>query len=762
MFPLVAVLILSGVSSATAADYPTTILADHPVAYWRLEEASGSATVADSTTNANTGFVTYATQGDGVTVYPQLGVPAIFTNGAAFAIGNNGAQGNIGVTANSIINPTPDGQTGGPFSAEFWAMATTQPGNYSVPLGDSSDFNQPAPFNGSAGWNFYQTPGPGSTWSFSMRPSPGFVGNGPTVVLGQWTHLVLTYDGTNAHFYVDGTNASTFAINASQFLVNNGSSDLFMGQGPATGFSPFAGTLDEVALYDYPLTAGQVAAHYQVGTNSITPTAIPPSFTTLPASTNAYAGVPLTLASQGVGTAPLFYQWIRGGTAPIGPIPGATNNNYTFTPVFPGDDQSTFSVLVTNLAGSTSSPPITVTVLTNIVSLDSPFSITRRVGSYAAFRTVGGGAEPVTYQWHSVSNSVDTLIPGATSDTLWLTNVQASLDQTAYYAVMTNPFETATGNTATLSVIARDTNAPTTLYSKIVMADSPVGYWRLDETNTTPTGGTALDTAGSFDGVYTFVGSDLTFGWSNGIPHESDPSIHTTNTALVTIPYALELNPVSGPWSVEFWLEPTSQDPVNFRTPISSEGNQNGGNNLTGWNLYQHTESYWTWNIFNGGGNGSFTSEFVDHPVNPGQWYHMVLTDDGTNMVWFVNNRNVFSTTTSAVGFVQNGINGDPSVAGGPLTLAVRSDGIFGGWDGGIDELAVYNYVLSPQQIQNHFLNSTHVAITKLGSKVVVNWPVGTLQASTNVVGTYTNVTGATSPFTNSASPTLFYRVKLQ
>jgi hypothetical protein len=415
-------------------------------------------------------------------------------------------------------------------------------------------------------------------------------------------------------------------------------------------------------------------------------------------------------------------------------------------------------VLVPNSAGSTNSPSATLTVLTNVTVNANPFSITRRVGSYAAFRTVGGGAQPITYQWHSISNSVDALIPGATSDTLWLTNIQASLDGNMYYAVLTNPFETASATPALLNVIARTTNAPVTLYSKVVMADKPVGYWRLDDTNTT----VALDTAGSFDGTYTIVGDDLTFGYSNGIPHETDPAIHVTNTAIVTIPYALELNPVTGPWSVEFWIQPTSLDPVNFHTPIASEGNQNFGANLTGWNVYQHVAGVWTWNIFNGGGGGSFSSEFTDNPIVAGKWYHMVLTDDGTNMVWYSNGRVVLSTTTQAVGFVQNGINGDPGVAGGPLTLAVRSDGAFGDWDGGIDEVADYNYVLSPQQIQNHLLNSTHLNITSSGAKVVITWPLGTLQASTNVSGTYTNVIGATSPFTNSLSPTLFYRAQLQ
>jgi hypothetical protein len=42
----------------------------------------------------------------------------------------------------------------------------------------------------------------------------------------------------------------------------------------------------------------------------------------------------------------------------------------------------------------------------------------------------------------------------------------------------------------------------------------------------------------------------------------------------------------------------------------------------------------------------------------------------------------------------------------------------------------------------------------------IVTWTgPGTLQASDNVTGTYTNVTGATSPYTNTAASTLFFRV---
>ena len=516
--------------------------------------------------------------------------------------------------------------------------------------------------------------------------------------------------------------------------------------------------MDEIAIYTNALSAAQVANHYTVGTNSIRPSPTPPSFIQQPADASTFAGVPVTFSSQASGTAPLSYQWTRQGS---GAIPNATNNTFTITPVYPGDNGAIFFVTATNSVGHTNSTTAMLTVQTNLNMLNDPFSITRRAGSYAAFRVVANGALPITYQWHSISNLVDRTITGATKDTLWLSNVQASADGTLYYAQVTGPFGSALSGQAMLSVIAHATNsAISTAYSQIVMADSPVAYWRLDETNGSAI---AADSVGSFDGGYSSVGTDLTFGYPTGIPKDIDTAIHVTNSAIVSVPYALELNPVTGPWSYEFWIQPTSLS-GNFPAPISSEGNPgNAGANLTGWNIYQHQANVWTWNIYNGGANGSFTSEFADNPIVPGTWYHMVLTDDGTNMVWYSNNRLVFSTTHSAVGFIQNGINGDPSVAGGPTTLAIRSDGAFGGWDGGIENVAVYNYVLSPQQIQNHFLNTTRLTTVSSGNSITLKWPVGTLQSATNVSGPYVNVIGATPPSytTSTTSPQVFYRVSI-
>jgi hypothetical protein len=95
--------------------------------------------------------------------------------------------------------------------------------------------------------------------------------------------------------------------------------------------------------------------------------------------------------------------------------------------------------------------------------------------------------------------------------------------------------------------------------------------------------------------------------------------------------------------------------------------------------------------------------------------------------------------------------------------LGWRSDSGFNPFAGDIDDVAVYNTVLSPQQVQNHYLNSTHLSAVQSGKNIVVTWATGTLQTATSVTGPYTNVAGATSPYTNAITgKQLFFRAQLQ
>jgi hypothetical protein len=754
LFLAVATLLPIGTGVVRAATtYPDLILSDHPVVYYRLEETSGS-TAADSSGHGFDGAIV----NDATATFPKLGQPGIDTNSMLFS----GGADNVTIPYDPLLSPTNgDGVTGAPFSAECWAQATTgSPADYDSPLAMSGAYTAASgPYPSGSGWNFYQTVAPIS-WALYMRGGSVYTFSGPSITLLRWYHLAVTWDGTNGIFYVNGVQqGAPQAMNYKAVDPIAGYAGS-IGSGPQTGHGAFAGGVDEVAFYTNALTAAQIEAHYELGTNSFRVAPVAPDFVSAPASTTNYSGTTVTFSAVVSGTQPVSYQWKRGGTA----ILGQTNSSYSFICSYPADDGATFSLMVTNSVGQKTSPDATLTVLTNLNILHDPYGpITRNTGSKAAFRVAANGALPIRYQWFKGTTS----IPGATNETLWLNNVQAG-DADSYHAHVTGPFGAADTAEAALAVQPRPVNVPITGYAKVVVADDPVAYWRLDQTDaTTP----AVDAVGSFDGAYDNSLGAIAFGVPPGIPHETDPAIDLsdTNTAttgqggVVRIPYYLELNPY-GPWTYETWVRPDSNDTHgNFRTLLSSMYNFNFSTAVYGWLIYQHAASAWTLVTFNGtGGSSFFGSDFGHIPLIPGSWYHLVLTDDGTTIQLYVNGV-AGSARTSAAGLIPNGINGDPTLNASPVVLGQRSDGAFFGFSGAVDDTAVYNYALSPQQIQNHLANSTRLGIAHVNNDIVLSWTVGALQAAPTVSGVYTNVPNATSPYTNAITGSeKFFRLLLQ
>jgi len=73
---------------------------------------------------------------------------------------------------------------------------------------------------------------------------------------GRWHHLAYTYDGLTARLYVDGL------LDASaSFARAEGSADAWLGF-DATLKTYLPGSVDEVALYDYPLAESQIRDHF--------------------------------------------------------------------------------------------------------------------------------------------------------------------------------------------------------------------------------------------------------------------------------------------------------------------------------------------------------------------------------------------------------------------------------------------------------------------------------------------------------------------
>ncbi len=232
-------------ASATGGGaYAAAVLADTPLAYWKLDDATTSMT--DSSGNGRHGTATA-----GVT----RGTAALVNDGAASRAVTLSGSNRITVQGFEKIGP-------GGYSIEYWVRVVTAPSGFFNLVGD-----------GEAGGDFfmmnYLTPG------MAIRPHYGF-GNTPvsldstgTLSTTQTYHIVTTWDAVNAAnngvIYINGVPDTTGAISRNLPAGGTtGNNMIFIGydnREPASG----SYVVDEVAVYNYPLSAARVAAHYAAG-----------------------------------------------------------------------------------------------------------------------------------------------------------------------------------------------------------------------------------------------------------------------------------------------------------------------------------------------------------------------------------------------------------------------------------------------------------------------------------------------------------------
>jgi hypothetical protein len=95
-----------------------------------------------------------------------------------------------------------------------------------------------------------------------------------------------------------------------------------------------------------------------VATLTVNTAPVAPTITTAPANQTVTAGQTATFAVVAAGTAPLSYQWQKNGAN----IAGASSASYTTPATATTDSGSTFTVVVTNTAGTATSSAATLTV----------------------------------------------------------------------------------------------------------------------------------------------------------------------------------------------------------------------------------------------------------------------------------------------------------------------------------------------------------------------------------------------------------------
>jgi hypothetical protein len=185
-----------------------------------------------------------------------------------------------------------------------------------------------------------------------------------------------------------------------------------------------------------------------ISSNAMLIVLVPPSITLQPASSTNLAGTTATFTNAASGTLPLSYQWQKNGANlnDAGNVSGSSATILTLAGVSDADAAS-YTVVVTNVAGSVTSSPAILVLLDPPAILSQPTNLTVTVTSNAAFSVIATGSPVLSYQW----NFDGTNILGETNASLTLTNVQ--LNQAGIYTVwVTNNYGSILSSNATLAV----------------------------------------------------------------------------------------------------------------------------------------------------------------------------------------------------------------------------------------------------------------------------------------------------------------------
>lgn len=184
------------------------------------------------------------------------------------------------------------------------------------------------------------------------------------VMVGEWYFVAAVGNGSQVAVYLFSTNG-VFQGVSSATSTNYGNSlyPFRIGGGgilDATG-NFFLGQIDEVAVFNRALSVGELATLYGAAS---TGGLLPPSVTVQPASRTAYTQQDVTLTVAAIGSEPLQYQWRRNGAALNngGNVSGANTATLAFDNVT-GANAGNYDVVITSPGGSITSSNAVLNVI---------------------------------------------------------------------------------------------------------------------------------------------------------------------------------------------------------------------------------------------------------------------------------------------------------------------------------------------------------------------------------------------------------------
>jgi hypothetical protein len=280
-----------------------------------------------------------------------------------------------------------------------------------------------------------------------------------------------------------------------------------------------------------------------------------------------------------------------------------------------------------------------------------------------------------------------------------------------------------------------NTPVPLTRYSSAVVSNSPLAYYRLDQS-----GGTVASDSSGNSATGTYAGT-VTYGVS-GTTGDGDTAVSLpgASTSYISSPNLT----VGSAFTLEGWVNPanfvaTGQIGEVLLAPSTSASSVFGyipavvGGALASKFIVRM---------------GGATTFATTHTYASGQWYYVVYTWDGTTQSIYVNgvlDTSGSATATSAAPFwggqTYVGVDAANSTNPGPL-------------QGSVDDVAIYNGALTAAQIQSHYAAKSGATPVPTSTPLATATSTPVPTATSTPVATATNTPVPTATNTSVATAT--------
>lgn len=484
-------------------------------------------------------------------------------------------------------------------------------------------------------------------------------------------------------------------------------------------------------------------------------------------ATAGYIGV----STNGPTTPPLSYQWqsAPAGSGVFTNIPGATSATCQTALLKLSDNGEQFRAVLAAPGSSATSAVATVTVVGNtmppipvqVVSVNQ--SATAVTVAFSQPLDPASAQTAANYQFSAGNQTPTSAVLDGTGTNLTLTTSTALPQNTSITLTIANVRSLAgiavlPGASITFSFVVSASGT----YASNVLADNPLGYWRLNET----AGPTAVDAVGAHNGTYAAAATPgvigprppAFLGFENN--NNAVETFISTLNSYVSVPFgSLGTNTVT----FTAWLYPIGTQEAWSGLLFTRNGGISGGMNYNSQQMLGYT-----WD-----NNSPSTYNYVSGLVPPSnQWSMVAMVIYPDKAILYLGTNGVLRSATNVLAHTSD-------VFGNSWQIGHDNSGGNASrtYNGLIDEVAVFTQSLSPSRLAAYYqaalVGGTQItnigiapnileftSINAVSGQAVLQWVgSGTLKEATSILGPWTNSAYQTNPAVIPIAGNRFYRL---